>query len=326
MDLIQNKKILSVVFMILCVLSYTAMNFICKFFSNELSAYQLLFFRSFPSVLICLFLMKRKGVSFLGNKKGLLVFRAVAGMLSAIFFFEAISIIPIGTSIILKNLEPFFALLLSFYFFGYKFNWVHFYAISIASLGIFIVLINSYGVSLLGITYMVISALVGGFAIVFITKIGHQDSPLTIVFYLSVFCSLLGSYSFFEWQKVKPDFFWYLISIGVLNFLAQFFLTMSFQLGDPRKVAPIKYIEILLAMLLGTALLGESYLAFNYLGAVIFILALVINVLDFNKDGKINSEDFQYLLEIDKSRFDLNKDGKVNFKDLLFLFKREKKK
>ena len=117
MDLIQNKKILSVVFMILCVLSYTAMNLICKFFSNELSAYQLLFFRSFPSVFICLFLMKRKGVSFLGNKKGLLVLRAVAGMLSAIFFFEAISIIPIGTSIILKNLEPFFCLTAVFLFF-----------------------------------------------------------------------------------------------------------------------------------------------------------------------------------------------------------------
>ena len=107
---------------------------------------------------------------------------------------------------------------------------------------------------------MVISAFIGGFAIVFITKIGNQDSPLTVVFYLSVFCSLLGSYSFFEWQKVKPEFFWYLISIGILNFLAQYFLTMAFQLGDPRKVAPIKYVEILLAMPLGTALLGESHI------------------------------------------------------------------
>ena len=78
-------------------------------------------------------------------------------------------------------------------------------------------------------------------------------------------------------------------------------------------------------MLLGTALLGESYLAYNYIGALIFILALVINVIDFNKDGKINSEDFQYLLEIDKSKFDFNKDGKVDIKDLFFLFRREKK-
>ena len=100
---------------------------------------------------------------------------------------------------------------------------------------------------------------------------------------------------------------------------------MAFQLGDPRKVAPIKYVEILLAMLLGTALLGESYLAYNYIGALIFILALVINVIDFNKDGKINSEDFQYLLEIDKSKFDFNKDGKVDIKDLFFLFRRENK-
>ena len=107
--------------------------------------------------------------------------------------------------------------------------------------------------------------------------------------------------------------------------MAQYFLTTAFQLGDPRKVAPIKYVEILLAMLLGTALLGESYLAYNYIGALIFILALVINVIDFNKDGKINSEDFQYLLEIDKSKFDFNKDGKVDIKDLFFLFRRENK-
>ena len=51
----------------------------------------------------------------------------------------------------------------------------------------------------------------------------------------------------------------------------------------------------------------------------------MINVIDFNKDGKINSEDFQYLLEIDKSKFDFNKDGKVDIKDLFFLFRREKK-
>ena len=124
---------------------------------------------------------------------------------------------------------------------------------------------------------------------------------------MSVFCSLLGATSFFEWQKVKP-----IISLKIL------WPKVSWVIWH-------KYVEILLAMLLGTALLGESYLAYNYIGALIFILALVINVIDFNKDGKINSEDFQYLLEIDKSKFDFNKDGKVDIKDLFFLFRRENK-
>ena len=311
--------------MVLCVLSYTIMNFICKFFSSELSSYQLLFFRSFPSVFICFFLMKQKGVSFLGNQKSLLILRALAGTISAIFFFEAITILPIGTSIILKNLEPFIALLLSFVFFSYKFNWVNFYTISIAVLGILIVLANSEDVSLLGIFYMSISALVGGFAIIFITKIGSRDSPLTVVFYLSVFCTLLGTYSFLDWKEINPELYIYLLLVGIFNFLAQFFLTLAFQLGDPRKVAPIKYVEILLAMLLGSTLLGESYQVYNYLGAIIFILALIINVLDFNKDGKINLKDFTYLIELDKSKFDLNNDGKINYKDLLYLFKKEEK-
>ena len=322
MNFLQNKKVLSIIFMILCVLSYTLMNFVCKFFSNELTAYQLLFFRSFPSVLICIFAMRQKKISFLGNSKGFLFLRALAGTLSALFFFEAIKLLPIGTSMILKNLEPFFALLLSFAFLGYKFNWVHFYAILFALLGIFIVLFNSGDLSIEGITYMTISALIGGFAIVFISKIGNKDSPLTVVFYLSIFCTLLGCLSFFDWKPVPLELYFYLFLIGILNFIAQLFLTLSFQLGDPRKVAPIKYVEILLAMLLGTFLLGESYVAYNYIGAVILIFALVINIMDVNKDGKINLKDFEYLTDFDKNKFDLNKDGKINFKDFLFFFKK----
>ena len=55
--------------MILCVLSYTAMNFICKFFSDELSAYQLLFSDLFLRFNLSFFDEKEKGFRLWETKK-----------------------------------------------------------------------------------------------------------------------------------------------------------------------------------------------------------------------------------------------------------------
>lgn len=298
------------------------MNLVCKVFSNDFSPYQFLLFRSLPGVFICIYLMRIKKISFWGNNKKYLLLRAFTGALSAYFFFKAIAILPIGMSIILKNLEPFFALILSFFFFKYKFNWVHFYSIVLALVGIIIVLANTESFSELGMLYMIISSIIGGFAIIYISKLSTSDSPITIIFYLSIFCSFMGAYSLFDWQSVEPHLYGYLLLVGILNFLAQLFLTLAFQIGDPRNIAPIKYVEIFLAMLIGSSLLGESYIAYNYIGAFIFVLALVVNIIDFNNDGKINLKDFDYLMSFDKNKLDLNKDGKINLKDLFFLFRK----
>ena len=67
--------------------------------------------------------------------------------------------------------------------------------------------------------------------------------------------------------------------IGTLGLRGQVFLTKAFQLADTSAVAPIKYMELVYALLFGYFLFGETYGFWAIVGMILVVLGMLLNIL-----------------------------------------------
>ena len=73
-------------FMLISTLAFALLNASVKELA-EFNVYQLVFFRSFGTLVLTIVLLRRRKISILGNKKGLLIVRALVGLASMTLFF-----------------------------------------------------------------------------------------------------------------------------------------------------------------------------------------------------------------------------------------------
>ena len=91
--------------------------------------------------------------------------------------------------------------------------------------------------------------------------------------------SIVGSLFFINyWRMPVGEEWWPVCIIGVLGLVGQVFLTRSFQLADTSTVAPIKYMELVYALLFGFFLFGESYTFWPIFGMTLVVLGMLLNV------------------------------------------------
>lgn len=309
-----NKAIL---FMILSVLSFSIVNYFIKSLSS-LSSYQILLFRSIPAILICLVSLKTQKISILGNQKKLLLTRSLVASVSVLLYYASTKYLPIGIAATVRYLAPIFAVFFAIVILKNKFQPINVITTILAFFGIALVAGYSNDVTFIGMILVLLSALSLGASFVLVTKIGSKDSPLVVVFYFSMFGLFIGGLlSIFNWNPITLELLPAIVFLGIAGFFAQFFLTKAFQIGDPRKIAPIKYFEILVTMGFGFIFFNEGYSFLSILGALILIFSLSVTFLDMDKNGTLDKEDFKLLT----LAMDVNDDGVLDFKDIVALFK-----
>ena len=69
-----------------------------------------------------------------------------------------------------------------------------------------------------------------------------------------------------------------LLSMGLAGFFAQFFMTKAFQLAEVNLIAPLKYAEVIYALLIGWIWYGELYTVWSLLGIIMIIFAMLLNL------------------------------------------------
>ena len=69
-----------------------------------------------------------------------------------------------------------------------------------------------------------------------------------------------------------------MLSLGVVGYFGQIYMTKAFQTASTNLIAPLKYIEVVFTVLLGIALFDEIYTFWSLLGIALIIIGLVLNV------------------------------------------------
>ena len=130
----------------------------------------------------------------------------------------------------------------------------------------------SLGIGLLG-------AIAGGIVYPIIRKIGNSEHPIVIINYYMFSASLIMAVLMIPyWQPLSNMEWVYLIIVGSSGFFGQIFMTKAFQMEAVSKIAPMKYLEVVYALLIGLIWYGEIYAFLSFLGIVLIIGGMFLNL------------------------------------------------
>lgn len=275
----EEKNWQGLQYMFLSVSAFTIMNACAKYLEN-VTAYQITFFRALGSLVLCLLFLRIRQIPIWGNNKKLLLSRGIVGTISMVLFFLTIKEIPFGSAVCLRYLSPIFAAILAIFWLKERITPLQWSCFVGAFIGVLILRGFDSRITLLGLTYIIISAFFSGMVYVIIRYIGKREHPVVIVTYF-MFCATLvgGILSIFNWNTPSNSDWLVLTSLGIFGFFGQFFMTKAYQTTDIGIVGPVKYMESVFALSIGWIWFGEGYEWWSLLGIFLIVGSMLVNIL-----------------------------------------------
>jgi len=265
-------------FMLLATFFFSLMNVAVKLLPH-IPAVEIVFFRSVVSFVISLGILKATKVPVLGKNYKLLILRGASGAMALILYFRLIQEIPLASATTILFLSPIFASILGIFFVKEKVHpiqWL-FFIVSFAG----IVIVKGFDMRI-GLIYLFLgfsSSLFSGIAFNCIRKLNTSEHPLVIIFYFPlVTLPITGIWTFFNWVKPQGMDWFVLLMVGLLTQIAQYFMTRSFQTEEISKVASLRYLGIIYALIFGYAFFDEGFNILVYAGMILTIIGVVLNI------------------------------------------------
>ena len=265
-------------FMLISVLAFSIMNSLIKYLQH-LPAFELVFFRSIGSCIICLFLLTKQKIPVLGNQRKLLVIRGLVGVTAMFLFFAVVKLIPFGSAVSLRYISPIFAGILAIFILKEQITPLQWGCFFLAFIGVLLIKGVDTRVSFLGLGLIILSAFFSGMVYIIIRKIGQRDHPLVVVNYFMFTATCVGGlFSIFNWQSPVGIEWGILLSVGIFGFFGQLFMTKAYQIAAIGTVAPMKYLEAVFALIVGWFWFGEGYTLLGLVGIGLIILGMMLNI------------------------------------------------
>ncbi len=246
----------------------------------EIPAIEIILFRSVVSLVMSAAILKVKNISVWGSNKRLLFARGIVGAISLICYFVTIQKIPLASAATIQYTSPIFTAILGIMIVKEKVKPVQWLFFAGAFTGILMVQGFDERVTIQYMLFGLISAFFAGLAYNIIRKINTREHPLVIVFYFPLIAlPISAAYSIFNWVMPVGWFQWtVLIMIGVLTQFAQYFMTKAYQSEALSKIAILKYVGMIYALVFGFILFNEHFNFLTYLGMGIVLINVIANV------------------------------------------------
>lgn len=263
--------------MLIATFAFAWLNFIAKYL-DSFHPLQVVFFRAFGTFIFIFPYMLAKKVPIVGKHVFWLSLRGVLSFSSLALFFVVVQNIPLGSAVALRYTAPIFSVVLAFYFLKEKVKFWQWVSLLIAILGAFIIKGLDFRIDTYNFMLVALSALLLGGVFTIVRYLGSKEHYLTIINYFMVF-SMVGSLFFiYYWRwPIGKEWTWIFL-IGIAGLIGQVFMTKAFQVADTNTVAPLKYMELVYAILLGFLFFKESYSFWPIIGMVLIIKGILGNI------------------------------------------------
>jgi len=249
---------------------FAVMGALIKWLGPEYPTGQIVFVRSLFALIPVLVLLRAAGgwsvlrtarpFSHLG--------RSLAGVTAMFCRFTALTLIPLATATAITFAAPLITTALAAWLLGETVRRSRWTAVTVGFLGVLLMLqpavmrgldpkvvddtyVLGAGAALLGALFMAI-------AMIQIRRMTATEPSITIVFYFSATCTVVGAATL-PFAAVVPDLTdgAAMVAIGVLGGLAQVTLTASYRHAGASLIAPFEYTALLWAFAIGYVAFGE---------------------------------------------------------------------
>lgn len=238
---------------------------------------EMVFYRSlFGLPIVVLWIMsQRSGLDAIKTKRPMVhLWRCVLGVSGIFMIFEGLRHLSLADAITIGFTAPIFATLLSIVFLKEKVGKHRWTAIAMAFLGVLVVMRpGSSGAPPLGGLMMSLGgAFVAASVTVTLRQLGKTESATSIVFWFFVACCVAGG--FFTLLQGQ-NHGWKVIAIlaagGLAGGVAQMFMTTSLQHAPVSVLAPLDYLQMVGAIVLGWMMMSDVPTVATLCGAVLIV-------------------------------------------------------
>ncbi|MBI3709572.1 MAG: DMT family transporter, partial [Proteobacteria bacterium] len=253
---------------------FSVANVLVKLLTAGFSVSQVMFFRNLLGVLPCLVVVlygADLGVLRIKRPFGLGL-RALAGLGSTIFLFNAFALLPVADVVALTFSSGLFVTALSVPVLGEHVGPRRWAAVVVGFFGVLIVVQPGFSTfhpaSLFGIGAAVCFALTA----VLLRNLRHTENSLAIVFHYQILVATAAlPVLIFDWMTPRPVEFALFVALGLSGGMAQFLMTRAYLYAPVAVIAPYDYTMIVWTALFGYLLLGDVITIPVAIGAMLVI-------------------------------------------------------
>lgn len=251
--------------------SFSGMAVAARELSADLSTFEILFFRSFVGLLILLpFVLRNRGAGLRTRRLGLQLLRNVLHFGGQYGWVAAIAVLPLAEAFALEFTMPIWATLLAVLALGERMTSPRYIAVIGGFVGVLVILRPGFAAFNPAVIYMLAAALCFASAVVITKVLIRSDSPLTIIFYMSVIQLPLGLVpALFDWTPPTLAHVPWFILVGLGALTAHFCLARALNLVDATIVLPIDFLRLPLIAFIGAAFYDEPLVIWVIIGAAI---------------------------------------------------------
>jgi drug/metabolite transporter (DMT)-like permease len=281
-----RRAITGVGFKLLSVLCLSGMAASVKALGGAVPPGQVVLFRGLISMaVIAGFAWHLGGLRLLrtGNWRGHAA-RSLAGSLSMFCWFISVTMIPLAEMTAISFTVPLFVTLLALAFLGERIHVYRCTALVVGFAGVLVIvgpaLLAGGEGHALGQAIGLVAAVFAAFALMFLRRISGSEHALTITFYFFLTSTLIAilTLPFWPWPMPTGEQWLLLGMTGIFGVFGQLAMTWSYHYAETSLIAPLEYLNLLVAAAIGFYVFDEVPQASTWLGAPLVIAAGAIIV------------------------------------------------
>ena len=205
--------------------------------------------------------------------------RGFTGVTAMFCFCFTIAHIPLAEAVLVKMTVPFFLPLVAWLWLNDRISGHTWAAIVLGFVGVGVILRADEGVVDPVMLVALAGAAIMSVAKVSIRRMAASEPPHRVVFYFSLFATLLSALLLLRVQQMPTgtEMLW-LLAIGSVAIAGQFAMTTAYQLARPGQVGVYNYSAVVWAAFLGWLFWGETLVLSTVLGTLLIIGAGIWNL------------------------------------------------
>jgi drug/metabolite transporter (DMT)-like permease len=254
---------------------FCVMNAIAKYLSDSHTIIEIAFYRNLvallPFVLLAL-AMPAKAAFIPRQKPGLVIGRALLGVLSLSLTFAAYSVMAMAETAVLLFTVSFFMPILGALLLGERVSRARWLTIAIGFVGVVLIASPRTGINLLGVGLALTAAVAQAFMSIMLRSLRGAESSITISLYFFAIGTLVaGLFVPIVGVRPTPGSLLLLVGAGLAGACAQWLYTMALRYTPTATIAVLNYTGILWAGLLGWLIWGDVPTGTAVVGALVIV-------------------------------------------------------
>lgn len=262
--------------MIVASFFFACMGVCVKFAAKVFPAPEIVFYRSFISLLMMLMLVRALGIPVTTPHWRFQLWRSVSGFASLLLYFYAIFMLPLATAVTLAYTSPLFLAVYLGWFGKVRLNGAMLGALALGFVGVVLLLRPTFHADqLLGGLIGLGSGMLAGLAYYNVKELGERgENEERTVFYFTLFSTVASGVwmTVSEFHRVDLLGGLLLLGVGVFGTVAQLAMTRAYKRGNTLMSASLAYSTVIFASLFGM-LFWQETLSLSAWSAIALIVA-----------------------------------------------------